>query len=100
MWAELLGFGDFYYELGVQIVEACMATRNLNGGLMDLQTLQQAVVRRRGSLADPISNDDIVRAIKKLKVPLEAPQHACLCTWPPRRDGSACPQRLVLVWIC
>ena len=68
MWAELLGFGDFYYELGVQIVEACMSTRDLNGGLLDLQALQQLVVRRRGSLADPISNDDIVRAIKKLKV--------------------------------
>jgi len=31
-WAELLGVGDFYYELGVQIVEICMATRPRNGG--------------------------------------------------------------------
>ncbi|KAE8734900.1 Vacuolar protein sorting-associated protein 22-like protein 1 [Hibiscus syriacus] len=31
-WAELLGIGDFYYELGVQIVEICLATRPLNGG--------------------------------------------------------------------
>lgn len=26
-WAELLGIGDFYYELGVQIVDICLATR-------------------------------------------------------------------------
>eukprot|EP01026_Neomeris_dumetosa_P036706 TRINITY_DN29660_c0_g1_i2.p1 TRINITY_DN29660_c0_g1~~TRINITY_DN29660_c0_g1_i2.p1 ORF type:complete len:283 (-),score=27.57 TRINITY_DN29660_c0_g1_i2:239-970(-) len=68
MWAQLLGFGDFYYELGVQIVEACMTTREVNGGLMDLQTLRKYVLKRRGSKADPVSEDDIIRAIKKLKV--------------------------------
>lgn len=31
-WAEMLGVGDFYYELGVQIVEVCMATNHRNGG--------------------------------------------------------------------
>ena len=25
-WSEMLGVGDFYYELGVQIVEVCMAS--------------------------------------------------------------------------
>eukprot|EP00878_Enallax_costatus_P028308 GHUV01030568.1.p1 GENE.GHUV01030568.1~~GHUV01030568.1.p1 ORF type:complete len:198 (+),score=40.83 GHUV01030568.1:409-1002(+) len=68
MWNELLGFGDFYYELGVQILEACLASRPLNGGIMELGQLRAAVTRRRGSLADPISDDDIIRAIKKLKV--------------------------------
>ena len=43
MWAQLLGFGDFYYELGVQVVEACLATRAVNGGLMDLSTLSRYV---------------------------------------------------------
>ena len=43
MWAQLLGFGDFYYELGVQIVEACLATRAHNGGLMELGSLRNAV---------------------------------------------------------
>jgi ESCRT-II complex subunit VPS22 len=23
-WAQLLGFGDFYYELAVQIIEICI----------------------------------------------------------------------------
>ena len=31
-WAEMLGVGDFYYELGIQIVEVCMATSKRNGG--------------------------------------------------------------------
>ena len=43
MWAQLLHFGDFYYELGVQIVEACLATRAMNGGLMDLDLLRSHV---------------------------------------------------------
>ena len=43
VWAQLLGFGDFYYELGVQIVEACLATRAYNGGLIDLPALRRYV---------------------------------------------------------
>eukprot|EP00879_Flechtneria_rotunda_P020502 GHRR01021571.1.p1 GENE.GHRR01021571.1~~GHRR01021571.1.p1 ORF type:complete len:247 (+),score=73.94 GHRR01021571.1:298-1038(+) len=68
MWNELLGFGDFYYELGVQLLEACLASRPLNGGMIELGQLRAAVTRRRGRLADPVSDDDIIRAIKKLKV--------------------------------
>lgn len=60
MWAEMLGFGDFYYELGVQIVEACWATRAVNGGLMELPVLLRCVNTRRGTHADPISEDDVV----------------------------------------
>eukprot|EP00775_Hariotina_reticulata_P006892 gene6892-7108_t len=68
MWNELLGLGDFYYELGVQLLEACMASRPMNGGIVELGQLRAAVTRRRGSLSDPVSDDDIIRAIKKLKV--------------------------------
>jgi len=32
-WSKMLGVGDFYYELGVQIVEVCMATSHRNGGM-------------------------------------------------------------------
>ena len=32
-WAEMLGVGDFYYELGVQIIEVCLATSHRNGGM-------------------------------------------------------------------
>jgi ESCRT-II complex subunit VPS22 len=67
-WAELLGFGDFYYELGVQIVEACLSSRAQNGGLCELRHLMQAVLKRRGGAAAPVSEDDVLRAIERLRV--------------------------------
>jgi ESCRT-II complex subunit VPS22 len=67
-WAETLGFGDFYAELGVQIVEQCLASRGVNGGLMDLDDLMAAVLHRRGRVAQPISEDDVKRAIERLGV--------------------------------
>lgn len=42
-WNRLLGFGDFYYELAVQAAEACLASRPLNGGLLELRSLHQHV---------------------------------------------------------
>jgi ESCRT-II complex subunit VPS22 len=66
-WTELLGFGDFYYELGVQIAEACLASRAQDGGLCELKTLMDSVLRRRGNIALPISEDDVLRAIEKLE---------------------------------
>ncbi|RUS31269.1 EAP30/Vps36 family-domain-containing protein [Jimgerdemannia flammicorona] len=47
-WAELLGVGDFYYELGIQIIDACMATRARNGGLIEIGELMRRVERMRG----------------------------------------------------
>jgi len=67
MWSELLGLGDFYYELGVQIVEACLATRPYNGGLIPLRELTALVQKRRGHVAQPVSEDDVKSAIKQLK---------------------------------
>ena len=79
-WSEMLGVGDFYYELGVQIVEVCMASSHRTGGLMELGELRQRLVRSRGrrgrrsggsqqqAQQQEISNDDVLRAIKKLKV--------------------------------
>eukprot|EP00252_Welwitschia_mirabilis_P007804 TRINITY_DN1951_c0_g1_i2.p1 TRINITY_DN1951_c0_g1~~TRINITY_DN1951_c0_g1_i2.p1 ORF type:complete len:220 (-),score=45.92 TRINITY_DN1951_c0_g1_i2:299-958(-) len=67
-WAELLGIGDFYYELGVQIVDICMATRPHNGGLIELEELQSLLSKRRRSSREAVSEDDCMRAISKLKV--------------------------------
>jgi len=69
VWAELLGIGDFYYELAVQVVEACWATRASNGGLLELRALLRLVQARRGPAAgEAVSQDDVGRALKKLKV--------------------------------
>ncbi|GAB4849648.1 hypothetical protein Ancab_004443 [Ancistrocladus abbreviatus] len=67
-WAELLGIGDFYYELGVQIVEICLATRPHNGGLISLQELCNLLGLKRKNAREPVSEDDCLRAISKLKV--------------------------------
>ncbi|KAL4619133.1 hypothetical protein ACB092_06G057900 [Castanea dentata] len=66
-WAELLGIGDFYYELGVQIVEICLATRPHNGGLINLQELCILLCQRKSD-REAVSEDDCLRAISKLKV--------------------------------
>ena len=47
-WSEMLGFGDFYYELGVQIIEVCMANSHKTGGLMELGELRDRLIRSRG----------------------------------------------------
>ncbi|XP_041478562.1 vacuolar-sorting protein SNF8-like [Lytechinus pictus] len=69
-WSEMLGVGDFYYEIGVQIIEVCLATQHRNGGLMNLEELLHKVRTTRGKTkqAQDVSLDDIIRAIKKLKV--------------------------------
>jgi hypothetical protein len=90
-WAEVLGVGNFFFELGVQIVDVCMSTRATNGGLIDVeasgcvdgrvrallthtaagacaQDLLKRLKAMRGSKADAVSLDDIDRAIKKLAI--------------------------------
>ena len=66
-WTELLGFGDFYYELGVQVAEACLASKAQDGGLCELRRLMSLVLARRGRAAQPISEDDLLRAIERLQ---------------------------------
>lgn len=86
-WAEMLGVGDFYYELSVQIVDVCLSTREHNGGammisiyfvyyvltlvslgLIGVSDLLHRVQHRRGRNAEAIETDDIRRAIEKVKV--------------------------------
>ncbi|BFG31214.1 hypothetical protein CerSpe_174880 [Prunus speciosa] len=62
-WAELLGIGDFYYELGVQIVDICLATKPHNGGLVNLQDPCNMLRQRRKSDHEAVSEDDCLRAI-------------------------------------
>ena len=54
-WSNMLDIGDFYYELGVQIVEVCMASAHKTGGLMELGELRQKLVRARFSLYKKIA---------------------------------------------
>lgn len=65
----MLGVGDFYYELAIQIIEVCVATSEQNGGLISLDELLIRVRKARGKSrnAQDVSRDDLLRAIKKLR---------------------------------
>lgn len=67
---SVLGMGDFYYELSVQVVEVCLAANRSTGGLMELNELRKRLIAARGQRAvhQEITNDDILMATKKLKI--------------------------------
>ncbi|CAK9804376.1 Vacuolar-sorting protein SNF8 [Anthophora quadrimaculata] len=67
---SVLGIGDFYYELAVQIVEVCMATNYKNGGLISLDELRTRLVQARGRRKEhqEITNEDLLAAAKKLRI--------------------------------
>ncbi|EDS34626.1 vacuolar sorting protein SNF8 [Culex quinquefasciatus] len=67
---SVLGMGDFYYELGVQVVEVCLAANHSTGGLMELEELRNRLVAARGrkQIHQEITNEDILMATKKLNI--------------------------------
>ncbi|KIM66375.1 hypothetical protein SCLCIDRAFT_110373 [Scleroderma citrinum Foug A] len=67
-WAEMLGLGDWQHELGVQIVDVCVSTRERNGGVIELSELVRTVSKLRGvSESGVITEEDVIRSIKTLK---------------------------------
>lgn len=50
-WSEVLGVGDFYYELGIQAIEVCLATSYRNGGIITLGELRERLIKARGKAA-------------------------------------------------
>lgn len=66
-WADILGVGDFYFELGVKIIQITVQTRAENGGVMALRDIHDRI-RRSGKLSHEISIEDLIRAIEKLAV--------------------------------
>ncbi|EFA85025.1 EAP30 family protein [Heterostelium album PN500] len=67
-WCQVLGVGDFYYQLAVQIIEICLKYRSTNGGLIELTTLTDHIRKMRGKTANEISSDDVEVSISKIKV--------------------------------
>jgi ESCRT-II complex subunit VPS22 len=69
-WEEALGLGDWQSELGVQIVDVCVSTRERNGGLIELADLVRTLSRLRGiegGSGGAITEEDVVRSIQALK---------------------------------
>nr|CCA19108.1 vacuolar sorting protein SNF8 putative [Albugo laibachii Nc14] len=67
-WSEMLSFGEFYYEVAVQIIEVCIITRPKNGGLIAMTDLLRFLHIKRGHKHQRISIDDIRRAINKVRI--------------------------------
>ncbi|KAI0337399.1 winged helix DNA-binding domain-containing protein [Trametopsis cervina] len=66
-WAEVLNLGDWQYELGVQIVDVCVSTRERNGGLIELGELVRLVSKLRGVDEGAVTEEDVVRSIRTLR---------------------------------
>jgi len=66
-WAQKLQVGDFYYELGVQVVEACLHSRDQDGGLVDIQEVLRRVRKKRGNAVEQVEVDDILQAVRALQ---------------------------------
>ncbi|BFZ59374.1 ESCRT II complex subunit Dot2 [Saitoella coloradoensis] len=70
-WSEMLGVGDFYYELAVRIVEVCRRTRQENGGLIEVGQVRELVSARLqragGNAVTEDAIEDVIRAVKTLQ---------------------------------
>lgn len=55
IWSELLGVGDYYYELAVRAIEVCVATRGINGGFLALDELVRALRKKRTAYVENVS---------------------------------------------
>jgi len=65
----MLGLGDWQYELGVQIVDICVNTRERNGGMIDMGELIRLISKLRGvseGAEGGVTEEDVVRSIKTL----------------------------------
>lgn len=72
VWAKMLGssVNDFYFELGVRVVEVCRETRSENGGMIAVAEVRKRVVKGRAGLVGgglDVTEDDILRAIDSLE---------------------------------
>ncbi|CAI6340646.1 unnamed protein product [Periconia digitata] len=71
LWTQVLGstVNDFYFNLGVLVVEECRATRGENGGLISVSDLRARIEKGRSGVLGAsmsVSDDDIQRAVDSL----------------------------------
>ena len=45
-WGNMLGIGEFYYELAVKVAEVCIASRSRNGGIISVAEVKQTLKER------------------------------------------------------
>eukprot|EP00607_Mallomonas_marina_P009542 CAMPEP_0182419462 /NCGR_PEP_ID=MMETSP1167-20130531/3922_1 /TAXON_ID=2988 /ORGANISM="Mallomonas Sp, Strain CCMP3275" /LENGTH=171 /DNA_ID=CAMNT_0024594411 /DNA_START=256 /DNA_END=771 /DNA_ORIENTATION=- len=67
-WANLLGVGDFYYELGVIVIQITVQTRSENGGIISMSDLMQHIRTFKIASRQMVTEDDVKRAITHIQV--------------------------------
>ena len=69
IFADVLGIGQFYFELGVAVVEICLKTRSKNGGIISVtEVLHHLETSHASTIRQSVSSGDILRAVEKLSV--------------------------------
>jgi ESCRT-II complex subunit VPS22 len=68
MWTDVLGIGDFYYDLGLRIIRQCIKTRAVNGGIMKVDDIVHRINASTAKGGAVVSCDDVKRAVLKLSV--------------------------------
>lgn len=65
---EILGIGELYHDLAVQVIEICRRTRPSNGGLVTVDEVVRTIEARSAKFGNPnhIGADDVVRAVESL----------------------------------
>eukprot|EP01071_Lankesteria_metandrocarpae_P015494 Lankesteria_metandrocarpae@DN9736_c0_g1_i1.p1 len=65
---EVLGMGEFYSRLGVQVLTICLSSRAETGGIMEVDECLFRVKKMRGlDDSDDVVKQDIIRAVKQLQ---------------------------------
>ena len=67
-WGDILGVGDYYYELGVTIAHICLKTRHENGGIISVNEIVRIIRGSGVSSRNKTTVEDIQRAVQKLSV--------------------------------
>lgn len=68
-WGDMLGLGELYHDLAVQVIEICRRTRSENGGLITVSEVNKRLNERAKKFGtSEVCQDDIVRAVKGLRV--------------------------------
>lgn len=67
-WADFLGVGDFYYDLGVAIIQITLQTRSSNGGIISLAEIMRYMKSSRIKCRQKVTEEDIRRSIEKLAI--------------------------------
>lgn len=80
-WGNLIGIGEFYYELAIKVAEVCIASRSRNGGMISVKEVRNILVQRGtkfkfssshpnsgGNGGKAYSEQDIITSISKLSI--------------------------------